>query len=191
MPSISDVAICNMALAMLKVGAITSIGSENEQSRICELFYDRAKDYVLASHPWNFAVARAELTELVSVPLYEYDILYQLPADCLRILSLEDEEDDYTWEREGDKLLTDKSSPINMRYISRVTDPTKFTPCFIIALATYLAYLMASTLTNDMSTMPALYQAYEITLRQAKAADSLEGRQKQQFVRSTWVESRS
>lgn len=59
--------IKNMALRLLGVARIaqTDLDNEtNEHSRILNDIYELVRDEVLAVHPWNFAIKRAELTEL-------------------------------------------------------------------------------------------------------------------------------
>lgn len=59
--------ICNKALRLLGLQAITQThldNDSNEQARILNDIYTSVRDEVLKVHPWNFAIKRAELTEL-------------------------------------------------------------------------------------------------------------------------------
>jgi len=63
----SKVQIVNVALRLLHVQRITAdnlTDEDNEQSAIINDVYDIILDEVLAVHPWNFAIKRAELTEI-------------------------------------------------------------------------------------------------------------------------------
>lgn len=63
----TKLSICNKALRLLGVAKITQSNldnNSNEQARILNDIYDSVLDEVLSSHPWNFAIKRATLTEL-------------------------------------------------------------------------------------------------------------------------------
>ena len=73
--------------------------------------YQQSVDEVLASYPWSCATSRAVLAHLDGDNFTGYAHMYQIPADCLQIISLLDAEeyypltDDYV--REGRVLYTD------------------------------------------------------------------------------------
>jgi hypothetical protein len=59
--------ICNLSLRLLGVARITTANltaEDNEQARAINDVYDNVLNEVLKSHPWNFALKRANLTEL-------------------------------------------------------------------------------------------------------------------------------
>ena len=87
----TEVSICSNALRRLGDDPITSLTDDTERARLCNAFYVPARDLVLRSHPWNFAVTRATLAQLSDTPAYEYSYQYALPNDpyCLRVLSME------------------------------------------------------------------------------------------------------
>lgn len=66
----TELQIDNLALRLIGVARVTSANlsaEDNEQARILNDVYDIILDEVLAAHPWNFAIARATLTELGGV----------------------------------------------------------------------------------------------------------------------------
>lgn len=98
MPYQSDIDICNLALAALGVNPITSFADGTRQAQSCRMWYPRARDALLRSHPWNFARKQQPLPISAIVPLqlafapdpwYQteiiWDLAYQLPTDCIRV----------------------------------------------------------------------------------------------------------
>ena len=87
----TEVSICSNALRRLGDDPITSLTDDSERARLCNAFYEDARDACLRSHPWNFAITRASLTQLSDSPVYGYDYQFALPTDpyCLRVLAME------------------------------------------------------------------------------------------------------
>lgn len=114
---VSDVDLCNLALARLGSSPIVTIGEATTNGELCERFYPVIYDRVLRSHNWKCAIERAVLAQ-TTAPVFEYDFAYQLPADpfCLRVIHLNNRDDQFTIE--GRKLLTN-DSPANIKYVSR------------------------------------------------------------------------
>lgn len=56
--------ICNMALAYLAKGRISSIDENNELARQCKLFYDHSRKGLLREYSWGFAKRIIRLAEL-------------------------------------------------------------------------------------------------------------------------------
>lgn len=85
--------------------------------------YQQSVDEVLASYPWSCATSRAVLAHLDGDNFTGYAHKYQIPADCLQIVSLLDAEeyypitDDYV--REGRVLYTDVPN-VAVKYTKRI-----------------------------------------------------------------------
>jgi hypothetical protein len=117
---------------------------------------------------------------------------YARPADCLQIrwirprysvdaaippetlnpdLDEAGREMQYAYALEGDRLYCDLS-PALLRYTCRLTDPTKYSPLFIEALAWHLAVRLAMPLTRDpkiRADAMALAQSSQRAAEQAEA----------------------
>jgi len=183
----TKVNICNITLRMLGAKRITSLEDETDPARVLNDVYDRILDEVLAAYPWNFAIHRASLSQLSETPTYGYDYAYALPTSCLRVISVQDQE--YTdWEQEDNKLLTNEDS-INVRYISREVDPTKYSSYFIQAFTARLAAEIAFPLTGDAGLANNKFEEYQLKLSQAKSTNSQEGTPRK-MERSSWLEAR-
>jgi hypothetical protein len=167
------VAIANNALLELGADRITSLDQDTEPARIVKHVFNEERDGLLEEHPWNFALARAELPLLGSSPLYGFKRVYQLPVDCLRVLDLEDNVSDYRIE--GGRLLCDLDR-VRARYIRKVTSPRDMPPTFRAALAARIAAKIVVKLTSSgASGKERMETLYQRRLRIAKSADAQSG----------------
>ncbi len=171
----SILSICNSAL--IKVGAdrITAITENNRRAILCNEQYNKLRKEVLRAHPWNFAVHRVEIAQVADVePASGYLYYYQLPNDCLRVLAINEEDDDDDWKIEGRYLATDESQ-IFIKYIKNITDTATFDAIFDEALACRMAADLAYPLTNSLQLSKAMFDAYDGQLRLARSMDGQEG----------------
>lgn len=172
----SEVAICNRALQMLGAKRITSITDDSVNGRACNACYETIRDSELRAHPWSFAKARAELAAISPAPTWGRGNAYQLPADFIRLLKPYPEDNYFTNDNEieGQTIVTDKSSPIRIRYIYRVTDPNVMDPLFRESLATQMAIAMCEEITQSNTKKKGLQDDYKLVIDRAKAANAFE-----------------
>lgn len=193
----SDTDICNLALGHLGEGRITSLDEDSAAARACALHYEQTRDQVLRSHRWNFAQRRAVLSRLSDAPAFGWSFQYELPADCLRVLEINDSEfgdvisDAYVVE--GRALLTNAET-INMVYVQRIEDVGQFDALFVEALALKLAVILSETIRGTTGKTADLVQLYErVTAPLARRVDANEGRRRKGLlpVSSNFVRARA
>lgn len=184
--SVSDVAIANLALTKLGEARIVSFGDDTKAARAITAIYEMTRDAELRRRKWRFALKRASLPALASSPEFGYAYAYQLPADCLSILSVSDvapgaDLSDYRtgidmglYSLEGRQLLTDLGAPLGLRYKARITDPSQFDIAFVAAFASRLAYELAEDLTQSVQKREQAAADYKVALREAVAANAIE-----------------
>jgi hypothetical protein len=183
-------------LAEISARRIVSLDEATNEARVCAVHYEQTRDEVLRAHPWNFATERATLSELSSAPAFGWAHQFQLPSNFLRLLQLNDAEDDEgvrACEIEGGKLLTDEDSA-QIRYTARITDESKYDNLFIEAFAAKLASKIARPITGGSNDGMALLQRYEsVILPRAKRIDANENkpRQRVNYLESNLVRARS
>lgn len=172
----SIVEICNMALYKVGNLSIASLEDETKEARACKVFWPLVRNEMLQAHPWNFAMARADISaELIPSPAFEWEYAYTLPADCLRVWELWGTEDE--WIVEGNSLLTNKAEEIYIRYIKRLETSARYSPAFDVCLATRLGAELAGKLVNDRNLQLSLFdQLYKIHLPAAITLNAQEGR---------------
>lgn len=152
-----DVAVCNMALDLLKAEAtvtnITDPGTQEET--ICNRWYDTSRRQVLRAHPWNFAKDRATLSLNATPPAFEYSDRYKLPNDFIRLRFIDEENLGLThkdYQLEGGYLLISNggAESLYIGYIKDEIDVTKWDELFkeyvAIKLAINMAYKFAGKL---------------------------------------------
>lgn len=158
----SVVSICNIALGQhLGKRNITALTEASTEARYCNQFYEQSRDMLLQSYPWSFAGKTASLAEVANDKLGRWGYAYRRPNDCLKVrwvrpeysetecgpMSLQ-EELRYPYEIEGETIYCNLS-PAYLRYTWAITDPTKFPPAFVDALAASLAARLAYPITKD------------------------------------------
>lgn len=183
----SETAICNAALIKVGGARILALSDTTREGKLCNELYSQVRDELLFDHPWNFATGRATLAETVTTPEFEFAKSYQLPANCLRVRSMEGEET-YPWKVEGTTLVTDYGSA-KISYTKRVTDVSSFSPGFTKALVSELAYRLCYALTQSTSLSNSLESRAHTDLRLARTADSQEGAG-DRFYADSWLNSR-
>jgi hypothetical protein len=177
----TEVDICNFALGRLGEPRITALSDATTAGRACLLHYAITRDSVLRSHRWNFAKARAVLVPEVTAPAFGWKYAFELPEECLRVLEINGSEDGggEPWEIEGRELLYDGGA-INLIYVKRLEDVSKYDVLFVEALALRLAEKLATTIRGSSSQVVDFSAEYNrITGPLAKRIDSNETRNRQ------------
>ncbi|HWV38853.1 MAG TPA: hypothetical protein VN033_10305 [Vulgatibacter sp.] len=188
--ALSEVAICNVALARIGVSApISSLDEASAEATNCKTLYAPARDTVLAAAPWPFATRRALLAEVAapSDPPYAdtstgWAHRYALPVDCLVAREV------WSGQRNplervpfavefgglGRVLLTDQADA-QLIYTAKVVDPASFDPGFDDALAWHLAADLALPLKAEVKLGQNARAMAEHTLLRATARAFNEG----------------
>ncbi len=185
----SAVSVCNRALQKLGADRITSLTEDTPVARECNACYEPLLEAELRAHPWNFAVKRAMLAADSDAPPFGYSLQYTLPVDFLRLLHNEEYGADLDYKIEGDKILCDMPSPLNIRYIARVNDHNLFDALFAEAFATRMAFEMAEKITQSNAKGSQLREDYKQAIREARKANAFE-RVSIEFPASSWERAR-
>lgn len=178
----SVVEICNSALNILGANNITSLTEDSKNARLCNQRYEPLRDAVFREHTWNCLVKRVQLAQDTTAPTHEYTYQYQLPSDCIRVLSLGGYHDGSSsnvdggqkFKVEGRKILTDEDT-VYLIYSARITDPTQYDSLLIEAIVGRLAAELCYAITSSTSLATALKADYADKLRLARHADATEG----------------
>ena len=189
--SLNDVEIANMALA--KIGSdsfITSFDDGTKAARHISIFYNPIRDSLIRSHLWRFARKQYQLAPLVEQPLFNGGYYFQIPTDCIRIVTPDDEyfQTYGRWSVEGDKILAD-TNVLNIVGLQRVTNTALFDPIFAEAFATKLAHELAMPMAQSESLKNALKNDMrELIIRAAHVGATEQDSQK--FISEVLVLSR-
>jgi hypothetical protein len=187
----TNVEIANMALSLIgSANRITVLdGNGSEENRQCFLHYEPARDALLRSHAWNFAVTRVKLTTTAAgTPPFGYANWFALPADCLRVLYVN--EDAYEYKVEAGKVLTD-STPVDLVYVKKVTDAALFDSQFVQLLALALAVRISVKLSDNANLKESLKADFRDMVGEARTFDAQEGGTPEGLYADGWVNSRA
>jgi phage gp46-like protein len=183
----SDIDIVNRALTMLGVDPINSLSDSTKAASTANRLFNDTRAAVFRGHPWNCLIKRASLPQEAQAPLYGYAYAFTLPADFLRLLSIENNLGKYSIE--GRKILYDDEI-LQITYIALVTDVIAYDTLLTDALAARLAADMAHPLLQSTEAMERMYNLYELKLREAKFVDAQENAQ-DVLDTDYWLDSRT
>lgn len=202
----TQVSICNEALTLLGQDAIDAAdlaGDLNTRATALADVYTQAMEQLLRMHPWNFATAKADLTNLNEtdedyLPEWGFGYYYELPSGCLKVLYCQDRGivwrvETYTFNSTTAKYLTTDESEISIAYIRTFTagtDESLFDPLFVSAFSALLAAKTAYRITKDMAMNKEMWALFFEIMKDARFADSTESHV-QQVEATTWVDARS
>lgn len=182
------------SLAQSHIGGrpFTNIDTDvTPNAAIIRLWFDVAREEFLRTHAWNFATKRATLSADSTAPDFGFALRYQIPADCVKIISLEDVEQEYVVEQNYllaqptyyNSTITSPTSAntINVKYIFDNTDyaawPGDCINMFSMLLASYIAQDVNGPNAGGGKNAE-LRRNYEMLVQQAKLRDAREMRQK-------------
>lgn len=180
----SQVEICNQALTKLGAARITSITDDTKQARALNAIYTVKLEAELAAHPWTFAIKRVELPASATAPAYGWARAFPMPADYLALVEVGENYVFYETDTgplfqvegsdSGMQLLTDEASPLQVRYIRRITNPGLYPALFVEALACRLAAEVCEELTQSLSKREAAWNERRQAIREARRVNSIE-----------------
>ena len=193
----SDVAIANLALTKIGDLRITSLSDNTKPAREVNAVYSMLRDKLQRTYNWRFCVKRAVLAAESTAPVFDYSYQYPVPSDCLRILQINayypapDLSDlissgGQEYVLEGGKILTRSSGSMNLRYLARISDPTKFDTSFDEAFASSIAYNVAEALTQSDGKKNAALRDYRMALSEAIRANAIEN-PPESIADTTWL----
>lgn len=192
----TEVSICNQAISWLGGTLIISLDQDSAEAKLCKANYEHLRDLVLEAKDWTFATTRAQLAKLSTPPVYGFSAAFAVPSDTIRILQCSPnpslgtsstspgpsreslrigDELRTEWQREGDEIVCDEDT-MYCRYIKQVTDPSKFSPGFVQALAARIAWDIANPLTRSNTLEEKMKVKYEAAIEEGGMTDGLQGR---------------
>jgi hypothetical protein len=169
---LSNVELCSAALVKLGAEGITSFTDGTTEAEVANTLYNIVRDGLLGAHPWSFATAHAELVQLPTAPLTDFEYAFDLPADFIKALSAGDEcrGRGAVYQVVGRELHTNYEE-ITFTYIKRANE-ADFPTYFVSALVNRLAAEFCLPLTENSSRSELLFKLADTELKLAKLIDS-------------------
>ena len=168
----STVDICNGALNQLGASTIISLTEDSKNARLCNARYTQVRDSLFRSHPWNCLQKRVQLASDTATPAWGFSYQFTLPADCLRVLRIEDYDSDY--KIEGRKIVSNVST-MKILYIARIEDPNQYDEILRETLSAALGADIAYAITSSNPVAQNMYSLFQEKLREARFVDATEG----------------
>ena len=182
MQTLTDVA--NLALARIGSDPIEAIDDTTKEGRLISHLLTSAVDAELRLGTWRFAERTERLAALEGAPFGDYENVFALPADCLRVKEVDETSN---WTVAGGRLYTD-SSTATVRYTARVMEPSLWDPLFSDVVSFRLAAELAFAVAASQTLAQQMWQARDALVGKARATSSME-RTKQTTVDS-WIAAR-
>ena len=171
--AITETDIVNRALVMIGQEPVLNLTGDSRAVRFANLVLPQARDELLRSHPWKFATRRVGLAASSAPPAWGAVYSYPLPADCLRVLGVQNTQD-AGWRREGDAILTDLTAPLNIIYIASVTDANDWNANFVSCMTARLAMDFATGIAQSGSMRQQFGEELRRLIREARSMDAME-----------------
>lgn len=184
--ALTDVSIANSALLQVGGKRITSFTQNSNEAIVVSEVFDEVRRAVLRAHPWNCAITRADLVKTLATPVFGFSSQFQLPTDCLRVLTLGDIgnplvangyvllSDAARFKIEGDKLVCN-DSVAQITYIFENKNPTSYDSLLYAAIAARLAAEIAWPIARSASLVEKKWALFEAKMREARSIDGMEG----------------
>ena len=178
----SKIQICNLALAAVGADAIRSFDEANKRARLCDVFYETQRTYLLSRFDWPFARRFKQLQQLAldadELPLGNY--AYALPADCLTPRDVWPEGSRDFWEVFGESLYTELSA-VGLYYTADISDSTKFSNSFVHTMWQGLAVRICPAITQNIKLTQELFSQYRIEERESWENDANVGNKYREY----------
>jgi hypothetical protein len=164
----TDIQICNLALARLGDARITSLSDATAQAQYCSLFYAQTLEELQTEFDWQFCRKLASLTADATSPAFGYARRFAVPSDFLRLIRLNgiDEDENFSkWEIVDGFIHTDLAAPAQIEYIAHVTDAAKFPAVFVEILSAKLATNLAMPLTGSKDLFAQMAEVFSANMQ--------------------------
>lgn len=174
----SQTEIYNRALSKLGAARVNSPTENTRNAKACHNAYEIVRDALLREYRWAFAVRRAQIAAAVAAPEFGPSYKFPLPADYLRLLPPDDESTPGIDDRmiEADAIVTDSEGPLDIIYLARIEDTSRFNASFVKALACDLAFEICQEITRSTSKKESLRQDRKEAIREARRTGAIERR---------------
>jgi hypothetical protein len=189
--------ICNIALGHIGVTRLISALTQTTTEAVqCNLYFETARDAVLADYTWPFATAYSALGLVAEDPSDDWLYAYRYPSDCIRVRRIvtgmgraDMNPPAFAIGQDAQGRLIYSSHPdATIEYTARVSDPSRFDALFSEALSWRMAAFLAPSLGRVQGAQNTALQMYERTIGKARSTAANEAQQQPQaeseFVRA-------
>lgn len=164
-------ALFNQVLTRLGEKRINNADDTGGSAVVLRDEYQQCVDQLLSEYPFLCATRRADLAQASGDNPTQYEYMFQLPADCLEVQGLVDENTPTPFDCliEGDKLYCNLED-VAIKYTKRINF-TEMSTLVVEALVLLLAHKTAWRITQSIDIENDMYQRYVVALTDAVNAD--------------------
>jgi len=185
----SAVGIANRALQKLGSRRISALTQDHPNARSMNAAYERVRDAELRRYDWSFAIKRASVAADAADPVWGDWYRYSLPNDFIGLIRDDETNIGVDWKIEGLYILSKDASPLEFRYVARITDPNFYDALFIESFACRLALECVKEIADSASDKESLKDDYDKSIAEAKRRGAIE-KGSQEFPEDTWITAR-
>lgn len=179
----TEVAICNVALAVLGARQIAAIDEDSFEGDLVRTFYPQSRDKIMRAHTWNCATTRKTLNALAQAPIDmsgDFTKQFPVPTDSLRILELNFDDPLERWKIElspdsNSKVILCNSSTLSCKYIKQITDTSLFDSLLVEAIEFDLMGKLAIPIKGSEALHTKYIEMAEQKIQEARTIDGMEG----------------
>jgi hypothetical protein len=190
----TQTSIANRALQLLGYQPISLITDNDRGARAMARAYAPVLLELLRSHPWSFAIKRAQIPASATAPIFGGGNYFPLPSDYLGFAPPDQVLNsvsgispgggtmagyrDYQIENVGgvSAVVSHEPSPLRIRYVSSDVTEAQFDPCFAESLAAALAVATCEELTQSNTKLQNIQAILKAQLEMAKKRGAMESR---------------
>ena len=193
--TLTETSICNQALGRIGANQIKNVETDTSVPAIqCRLHYEQTRDSLIRSYWWRFASGRATLTEDVDTPDFEWGVQFVLPDDFMAMKSIYEgrfsDANFRNYALEGNLLLTNEDT-MEIRYVKKVTDVSKFDSLFVKVFVLLLADVLIGPLAGgDAKIQKKIDNALYELMPSVRALDGQETNTAGRLESGTWNDAR-
>lgn len=184
----TDLDIINAAIRALGGKRNISATDKTNAAEEMQAAYRLVRDVLIRSYSWNCCIKRdmaAFIEESDNMLYREYKYIYQVPSDCLGIISLNDRFTGYSgveltesynpfYKIRGDKIYTRYKPPLIIEYKYRNEDVSSYDACFCNVLSLDLAIKCCERIKQSSSAEDMLRRQRQDALDDALRCNALE-----------------
>jgi len=191
----SETDVANVALRLVGQTAITDRTDGSTNGNIIDDIFDDIRDDLLRYNPWNFATKRAELVKSSTIPAFEFDFAYPLPADWIRTITIHSNDAGHGAVLHRMELINNQrailvsAEQLFIRYIYREKDPNVWSSDFRRAVSLAIARDLAVPIASSNTLQEQLDKQFNKAMNRARGTDA-QGATPEQRPRGSWVDRR-
>jgi hypothetical protein len=150
---LTDIDVCNQALALCGADRIDSFDAGTAEAIQCSAHYETTVRACLTAPGgkpmrWSFATRQDTLAKVAGSPVGRWEHGYQLPTGCLQVHAVLDNDVPVAFAIYGDKVMTDVDGALVIDHTFRA-GTNLWAPFFTDALVAQLARKLALALNRD------------------------------------------